>query len=120
MADDDARPSILGNALAILIGAVQGKEAKTLGERLKKGVGFVTTSLSMKAFLYDALLKVDSKNGECVLSDIDRVYGKMLEDGATTFYETEEGWPAFERAGSLCHGWSAMPIHYYHLLKVGH
>lgn len=119
MADYDARPSILGNALAILVGAVQGKEAKALGERLKKGIGFVTTSLSMKAFLYDALLKVDSKNGEWVLSDIDRVYGKMLEDGATTFYETEEGWPAFERAGSLCHGWSAMPIHYYHLLKVG-
>ena len=52
---------------------------------------------------------------KCMLAD-----GKMLEDGATTFYETEEGWPAFERAGSLCHGWSAMPVHYYHLLKVGH
>ena len=35
----------------------------------------------------------------------------------TTFWETIDGEKAFENAGSLCHGWSAMPIYYYHTLK---
>lgn len=39
-----------------------------------------------------------------------------LQEGATTFWETEDGESAFDRAGSLCHGWSAMPIVYYHRL----
>ena len=40
----------------------------------------------------------------------------MLEAGATTFWETEKGESDFDNAGSLCHGWSAMPVHYYHRL----
>ena len=39
--------------------------------------------------------------------------------GATTFWETELGEKDFDNAGSLCHGWSALPIYYYHLFKVG-
>ena len=41
----------------------------------------------------------------------------MLEQGATTFWETEKGAAALEHTGSLCHGWSAMPIYYYDLLN---
>jgi hypothetical protein len=40
----------------------------------------------------------------------------MLDTGTTTFWETMGGWKTFENAGSLCHGWSAMPIYYYHKL----
>jgi hypothetical protein len=50
------------------------------------------------------------------LEDIDRRWGKMLEAGATTFWETEDGYKAFNGAGSLCHGWSAIPVYYYHIL----
>ena len=25
---------------------------------------------------------------------------------------------SFDNAGSLCHGWSALPIYYYHTLKA--
>ena len=42
----------------------------------------------------------------------------MLEAGSTTVWETELGEQDFSGAGSLCHGWSAMPIYYYHTLKV--
>jgi hypothetical protein len=37
----------------------------------------------------------------------------MLDNGATSFYETEEGADAFDKAGSLCHGWSSIPIYYF-------
>lgn len=40
----------------------------------------------------------------------------MLDDGATTFWETELGADDFGGAGSLCHGWSAIPIYYLSVL----
>ena len=41
----------------------------------------------------------------------------MLDHGATTVWEDDEGAAAFDNAGSLCHGWSAIPIYYFHLLN---
>ena len=35
----------------------------------------------------------------------------MLDAGATTFWETELGATDFDGAGSLCHGWSAVPLY---------
>ena len=70
------------------------------------------------AFLYDALLTVDRKKyGEYVLSDIQRIYSPMLKTGNNTVWETELGAADFDDAGSLCHGWSAIPVYYYHLLR---
>jgi len=40
----------------------------------------------------------------------------MLDRGATTFWETIKGADDFGGAGSLCHGWSALPIYYYEIL----
>ena len=37
----------------------------------------------------------------------------MLDAGATTVWETADGAAAFDNAGSLCHGWSAIPVYYY-------
>ena len=47
------------------------------------------------------------------LADIRRKCGKMLDAGATTFWETELGAEDFGGAGSLCHGWSALAVHYF-------
>jgi hypothetical protein len=41
----------------------------------------------------------------------------MLEQGATSFWETAKGEADFSGAGSLCHGWSALPIYYYETLS---
>jgi hypothetical protein len=38
----------------------------------------------------------------------------MIAQGATTFWETADGAAAFSNAGSLCHGWSAIPVILYH------
>ncbi len=77
----------------------------------------VLVALSMATFFYDALLSFGSKWKDFALNDIRAKYKKMLDSGATTFWETEEGWRAFENEGSLCHGWSAMPIYYFELLS---
>ncbi|MFD0717334.1 alpha-L-rhamnosidase C-terminal domain-containing protein [Paenibacillus sp. GCM10027626] len=43
----------------------------------------------------------------------------MLFQGATCFWETNDGANAFGRAGSLCHGWSATPLYFYYSFLLG-
>ena len=74
----------------------------------------------MFIYRYDALLKIDeNKYSEDILSDIERVYFYMLRNGATAFWETIKGQADFNNAGSLCHGWSALPVYYYWKLCGG-
>ena len=72
----------------------------------------------MLTFRYDALLYTDKeKYSSYILDEIERKYRPMVEYGIGTVWETELGQSDFENAGSLCHGWSALPIYYYHILK---
>lgn len=106
--------SILGNSLAILIGLGD----KKLAEKLKDGKGLVPITLSMNTFFYDALLKIDKNNKDYIMAGIKEKYSYMLKKRATTFWETEMGYQDFEDAGSLCHGWSAMPVYYFDTLLL--
>lgn len=108
--------SCLGNSLAILCDLVEGEDAKRLAELMIDDKQMTRLSLSMQCFLYDALLKVSDEYASFVLSDINRVFIPMLDGGTGTVWETEKGERDFANAGSLCHGWSAMPVYYYHLL----
>jgi hypothetical protein len=110
--------SQFANALAILSEIASPKERERIAKALKMpSEKIMTVSLGNSPYLYDALLKVSKKNAPYVLNAIDYAYGAMLQEGATTFYETENGWIDFMGAGSLCHGRSAMPIVYYSLLR---
>ena len=107
----------LANSLAIVSGVADEKKAEKICGMLASGE-FEPCSLSMKVFKYDALIKVNKeKYKESILDEIRKTYKVMLDAGSTTVWETAEGSVAFENAGSLCHGWSAVPVHYYHLLK---
>ena len=108
----DAIFAQLGNAFALLIGLGDARTA----EALKHSDALVPATLSMLGFVYDALLAADPQNKDFVLADIRQKYGFMLEHGATSFWETIRGEADFNKAGSLCHGWSAMPIYYYRTL----
>ena len=67
----------------------------------------------MKCFKYDAFLTTDKvKWATHVRDEIKKDYVKMTENG-TSVWETIDGASAFENAGSLCHGWSAIPVYYY-------
>ena len=110
--------SQLGNALAILCGAVNGEDATRICEHLLSNSNMTPVSLSMVCFKYDAWLMVDKERfTPIILEDIEKTYTPMIEFGSTTVWETELGESDFDNAGSLCHGWSALPIYYYHILK---
>lgn len=98
----------MGNAFAVLAGIMGEKsESALLGNE-----NCVEATLSVRGFVYDALLLLSEKNKDFILNDIRSKYKAMLDNGATTFWETLEGEAAFDHAGSLCHGWSALPVHY--------
>ena len=102
--------TVLGNALALLSGIADNQE--TLCEKLANGT-FSDCSLSMKCFKYDALLLTNKEKWQGqVLDEMRKDYKKMLDAGATSVWETIDGASAFENAGSLCHGWSAIPVYY--------
>lgn len=104
----------LGNSLVVLCG-LGGEE---IIDNIVNNKEVVPITLSMNTFLYDAMLMVNKeKYMSYVLEDIDKKYKRMLDAGATTFWETEEGKESLAHTGSLCHGWSSMPIYYYQLLN---
>ena len=108
----------LVNALAVAFEVISGKEAEDICEKLANGE-LTSCSLSMKCFVYDALLKTNKeKYRERILADIRKNYSVMVEQGSTATWETVEGHNAFNGAGSLCHGWTATPVYYFHLLGI--
>ncbi len=111
--DDRSFKSQLGNSFALLIGLGDERTAKAL----KEDKNLIQTSLSMLTYKYDALLAADPDNKDFILNEIREQYGYMLNEGATSFWETIKGEADFSNAGSLCHGWSALPAHYYHLFN---
>ena len=116
---DQEHYSETANALAILCGAASGTLTLEIAEQMTKHPErFVPASLSMKCFPYDAVLLADrNKYGPWVLDQIRYQYQIMLDAGATTVWEDEEGAAAFDNAGSLCHGWSSIPVYYYYILQ---
>lgn len=95
----------LVQSLAICTGTVIDDEK--LKEKLKMGECGVEATLSMKLFKYEALIF----DKEWVKNDIAEIWGKMLFKGATSFWETEKGGYDFDKGGSQCHGWSALPVY---------
>ena len=114
MFDADGGYSELGNALCVLCGAAEGEVARAIADELTNPESELTgITLSMKCFKYDALLSInEEKYLPYVLGDIKRIYLGMLDAGATSVWETEQGAADFGGAGSLCHGWSALPVYY--------
>ncbi len=108
--DDRSFKSQLGNSFALLIGLGDERTVNAI----KTDKNLIETSLSMLIYKYDALLEANPDNKEFILNEIRELYGYMLDKGATTFWETILGEADFGGAGSLCHGWSALPVYYYH------
>ena len=75
----------------------------------------VKVTLSSQIFRYEALLRSEIY-GSSIKKDILNRWLPMIDAGATSFWETEKGESDFDGAGSLCHGWSAVPVYFYHLL----
>jgi hypothetical protein len=102
----------LTQALAIMAGAAPAPIASILKDRLiRENNGLVETTLSQSLYKFEALLTEKKKYGRWVYDRILRDWGFMLFNGATSFWETIKGGWDFDNAGSLCHGWSAIPVY---------
>lgn len=110
--------TVLGNSMAIITGVIEGESAKYICKKMTEGALY-DCSLSMKFFEYEALLSVDKERySSFILEEIRRNYKVMLDYGSDTTWETLDGESAFDNAGSLCHGWTAVPIYFYHKLGI--
>lgn len=68
---------------------------------------------------YESLLATNTeKFKDFVLTEIRDNYKKMLDFGSDTVWETIDGEAAFRKAGSLCYGWSAVPVYIFHRLGI--
>ncbi len=96
-------------ALILLAGGVPKERVAALCARLKSPLAhdLIPATLSTLQLKYQALIEQGDAMEYCV-EDVVRIFGKMLFEGATAYYETELGEADFGDAGSLCHGWSAV------------
>ena len=111
LGESEDHVSKLANALAILA-LPESERNEEIAAFIMADNGYEGVSLSMKVFEFDALLSVNKENSAYVVEAIRKDYGYMLSKGATSFWETIVGASDFSDAGSLCHGWSALPVYY--------
>lgn len=105
--------SELANSLIIVATGVSERHNK-IAEILRGQSFLQPITLSHSIYKYAALLSCGgAENEKSVLNEVRRRWGAMLDRGATTFYEDERGEAAFNDAGSLSHGWSAVPVFVY-------
>lgn len=105
----------LVQSLALWCGLVPDKFASDLRRELANSENrWVKVTLSHYIYKVDALMLEPEKYYGQIHDEIMRIWGSMVYAGATTFWETINGSDAFWKAGSLCHGWSAIPIYFWH------
>jgi alpha-L-rhamnosidase len=93
------------------------QEKQLVGKLFDNGMQAMT--LSSMLYLLRALMDRDEASRKTVSSVIHDNWGKMILAGASTCWETIRGEADFGGAGSLCHGWSALPVYYYHAYVLG-
>ena len=92
----------------VLLADVPECRKEYLCEVLKNPDGkVVDMTFAALQFKYDAIMACQGDIDWCV-DDICKLFGDMLFQGATSYWETALGEADFDDAGSLCHGWSAV------------
>ena len=104
--------SELTQSMAIYSGVCDERKEEVM-KILASENDLVPITLGYLVYKYDALLDGCDTYKDYVYSEILRKWGRMLNEGATTFWETELGEKDFDNAGSLCHAWSSTPVYVY-------
>lgn len=110
-AQDGTPKHALTQGLMLYIGAVPEACEQKVCRSIQSNT-LIPASLSMTIYVFEGLLQ-HGDHKDYVLSEVDRIWGNMVWNGAKTFWETDAGAEDFWRAGSLCHGWSALPIYLF-------
>jgi alpha-L-rhamnosidase len=111
----------LTQALAILGGVGDDAARRQLREKLmNERNGMTPTTLSQSLYKFEAILLSDEDR--CARFVRDRItadWSRMLYAGATSFWETLRGGWDFSHAGSMCHGWSGIPVYFFGAYGLG-
>lgn len=119
VAEHSGHSAELTQALALLSSVCPNEYAAELRSKLAAGEGGIKTTLSHSFYKYEALLQEPDVYTEKVFQEIHADWGYMLRQGATSFWETLKGADDFDGAGSLCHGWSAIPVYFTYAYLLG-
>lgn len=95
----------------LYIGAVPRKNIRSVCAAITEDK-LIPATLSMNIYVFEGLLR-NGGHKRYDLGRIEQLWGAMLNRGANTFWETSDGAKAFDKAGSLCHGWSAVPLYIF-------
>jgi hypothetical protein len=109
----------LVQSLAVCCDICDYDRKNKLIDKLANNEDLVKISLSNSILKIDALMQGDEQHIKYCFEYISELWGNMLYNGATSFWETEKGAEDFDMAGSLCHGWSAVPIYVYFRYILG-
>ena len=109
----DAAGSEFVQALALLADAVPAEARLAVVRKLMAPSDWTPITLSQTFYKYEALIAAGGEAASAAVRSMETEWKRMLDAGATSFWEMREGWPAFGNAGSLCHGWSAVPVYIY-------
>lgn len=107
-------------AMGILTGVFTPNEAERIRPRLLKPEGWHPMSISTLWYGLRALAGCTAP--ELQASTYEHVvqrFGRMVMQGSTTLWETDGGADDFDLAGSLCHGWSAVPLWFTQACVLG-
>ena len=106
-------PAELCQSLALLAGAIPKDERSYVVKKLSTPSDWTKTSLSQSLYKFEALRLAGEESERAMWKEMENTWSAMLDAGATSFWEVDGGWKAFGNAGSLCHGWSAIPVYFY-------
>lgn len=111
----------LTQALSVWAGVCDDKKERMdhVLSALAKDTSLIPVTPACAIFKYEALMCDADVYGRFVFTDIAKYWGQMLYQNATTFWETFIGADDFAGAGSLCHGWSAIPAYFYFAYALG-
>lgn len=108
----------LVQALALSEGIASSAESKHLVRHLfRKDLHPVT--LSSALYLQRGLWPRGPSARRFFSRQLMEKWSAMTFAGATSFWETERGGDDFDRAGSLCHAWSALPLYHHQACVLG-
>lgn len=104
--------------LAMHEGIVATRRAGRVLGNLRAG-HFAGMTLSSMVYLVRALVRHDEGSRRFVRAVLAKNWDPMVFAGATSFWETALGADDFDKAASLCHAWSSLPVYYYQACVLG-
>ncbi len=105
--------------MLLFLGLMPEEQKRSILPRIMEEKEFVPVTFSVLPYLADAMFQQSPETRTYIENRIRRSFEPLLEKGLTTFPETSFCGDAFQKAGSLCHGWSAIPAWFSQALRLG-